>query len=738
MNRVARSLELLSRWSAAAETWWCEVPGHAGLGFYGTGYNHWGVQTNQKYLGAMAALAVLGEGVPGCDRERARDRALAALRYSLATHLSGGLPSADGSPWGHTWISALGIERMLYGVRLLEPFFRDEDRAALRRVLCSEADWLAREHVRGSKKGVTGGLWGHEGSNAPESNLWNGALLWRTAELYPESPGADHWREMAHRFLINAVNVPADEGCATVVAGKPVRERFVGPNFFPNYALDHHGYMNVGYMVICASNAGILHFDLKQRKLARPESLDWHQQDLWQVLRKMLFADGRLARIGGDSRVRYTYCQEYLAPAAFYAADRWKDAHAIGLVDRYLDLVAQEAAAGTDGSFYGARLHEMAATNPYYYSRLESDRACALGMIAAYTPDVQAPEASSVPFETTVAGGWIEPMHAAALHRSPTRLAAFSWRSYGLGQGMCQPPGDGHLADWQQNLGGKIEFVSDETGKARRRLLGAHVASFEGGFAASGAIMEGVDLLIAEGWRGTDSAVHRLAFVALPDDHTVVGIEYAVNGQRRAWLKELHGMHWLLPNDLFNGGRRELATEIGSAEFETPPPAEAVVALGSRWACLDGQVGVLGLYGGQTLAVHRTTQRRGGRYRSLHVEAFGWPARAGLWAAQPGEVLLDCAWMAAASVTAEQTRTLAQANAHARVADLPETLRAVRVRALDGKTYVVAFNLTDADVPCEAAKLLGGTAARNLISGTPASGTILLPAGAALVFQVGS
>ena len=32
--------------------------------------------------------------------------------------------------------------------------------------------------------------------------------------------------------------------------GKPVSEWFMGANFFPNYALDHHGYLNVGYMVI--------------------------------------------------------------------------------------------------------------------------------------------------------------------------------------------------------------------------------------------------------------------------------------------------------------------------------------------------------------------------------------------------------------------------------------------------------------------------------------------------------
>ncbi|MCJ7548753.1 MAG: hypothetical protein MUQ30_03625, partial [Anaerolineae bacterium] len=43
--------------------------------------------------------------------------------------------------------------------------------------------------------------------------------------------------------------------------------------------------------------------------------------DLWDVLRRFIFGNGRLARIGGDSRVRYACCQEYLLPSLLYAAD---------------------------------------------------------------------------------------------------------------------------------------------------------------------------------------------------------------------------------------------------------------------------------------------------------------------------------------------------------------------------------------------------------------------------------
>jgi len=144
-------LRILERWPAYAERFWWNDPARPDLGCFGTGYNSWGVQTNQKYLGAMAILAThpeLDEAVAGCSREAILDRALRALRYSLATHVSGDHHCSDGTRWGHTWISALGIERMMHGVEALEEHLTDADRAGLRRVLTSEADASSRWRYR--------------------------------------------------------------------------------------------------------------------------------------------------------------------------------------------------------------------------------------------------------------------------------------------------------------------------------------------------------------------------------------------------------------------------------------------------------------------------------------------------------------------------------------------------------------------------------------------------------------
>src|SRR5690606_21732206 len=192
-------------WASFAERYQTTDPERTSQGWFGTGYNSWGVQTNQKYAAAMAALATAGSSGHNpvdVDREWAWERAVAAYRFSFDSHVSGTGTCTDGTQWGHTWISALGIERMMYGLDLLRPELPADVLAGLERVLVSEADWLLTDHERGGHRGVFGDPWAASGKNAPESNIWNGALLWRTAALYPDHEHATAWRERACEFFV--------------------------------------------------------------------------------------------------------------------------------------------------------------------------------------------------------------------------------------------------------------------------------------------------------------------------------------------------------------------------------------------------------------------------------------------------------------------------------------------------------------------------------------------------------
>ncbi len=694
------ALRLLEDWLRYAERDWTFLPGLPGepaVGFYGTGFNGWGVQTQQKYVATAAAVAHFTSDE--ALRRLAIDRAMAALRWNLAAHRSGPGSCTDGTRWGHTWISVLGIERMMFGVELLKPHFADADHEALRRVLCSEAEWLLCDYHRGRQTGIHGDVWGHSGKNSPESNIWNGAFLWRVASLFPGHSHAADWRERAHEFLLNGVSVAADAQDASIVAGLPVKELHRGANFFPHYALDHHSYFNVGYMIICVSNVGMLHFDLKKAGVAAPETLHHHQAELWSVARELIFEDGRLARIGGDTRIRYAYCQDYLLPALLYAADHLGDAAALGKLEALLEIFAGEARYCGDGSFFSKRLAELRRSNPHYHTRLESDRASVLAMLLAYGEATEFPVESRIGEKPQAAFDWAEPEYGAAVVKSSRRFASFAWRAYGLAQGMCLPPDDGHLAEWQWNLAGKVEFLHHPRQPAKRpepcrRLDGYALTSFPGGFLTSGRLMEGVDLALMEGWSGTDSAVHHLVFVALPDDATVIGLQFCrTTSDRHTLLRQVKGLHLNLPNDFYNAFTRRLETENGEVTLDAPAPEEQTLSLGSRWASVEGRLGIVGIYGADALSVHREPQRRGGMHQTLYVEEICFPAQVNPRLVAPGEVVLDAGWAVLAGADSAQTRAFAgRATPVSQEILGNDALRAVRVIGCDGREYTLVAN----------------------------------------------
>ena len=204
------ALELLHAWAVNAERHWYPIPGRPAQGCYGTGYNAWGVQTNQKYMAALATLALRGEGLAGLDRHgRATGRwppcASASPLTSAATARA---PTArSGATPGS---SALGIERMMHGVYLLWPELTEADRDGVRRMLVSECEWIMAGFHRGQVGGVVADVWNSSGKNAPESNLWNGAILWRTAAMVPIIPTRPSGRSARTLFLVNSVSVAAD------------------------------------------------------------------------------------------------------------------------------------------------------------------------------------------------------------------------------------------------------------------------------------------------------------------------------------------------------------------------------------------------------------------------------------------------------------------------------------------------------------------------------------------------
>ena len=684
------SLRALWQWAPFSEQHWWDAPDYPGVGCYGCGFGHWGGQTNLKYTSAMAVLASYpdrGFAPPSFPCEKAMSRALQSLRFALASHVTGDYHDTAGQKWGGTTISALAFERALHGIELIDHALSEEDRQRLRTALIFEADHQLGEPTPTS-------MWNHLGDNRPESNMWNGAICARAALYYPEHAHVAAWREKANSFFINAISVPADAGNETMLDGKMVKDWHQGANFFPHFALDHHQYMNVGYMVITMSNLVILHYAFTLRGQAAPPALYHHGADLWAVLRRMIFADGRLARIGGDSRIRYSYCQEFLLPCLIFAADHLRDAHALSLAEGMLGLIAKEQQDGGDGRFYGSRVAAV-WPNAYYYPRLESDRANVLSMALRWLSERDiAPVERVQTFEESVAGGWQEDEHGDVLHRSPTRLVSWSWHAAEPPQGLCLPPQRSDMAEWMENLGGGVHAQGSR--EIKRTVEHFTQQSFAGGFLTIGTMREGSKVDLREGyWREDVSATHHLVFAALPDQHTALRLELAIAAPWRSYFEGWEGVKLEMPNDLFNGRQRCYYHEGGQMLLASYQGERQLLDLESAWVNVDDLLGVAGIYGAGGWSILRRGQAIGGKayaYGSILTDALCYGIQPDLCDVYGPRMLLDNATLIAASVTAAQTRALQQAAR--RVNCAAQDCRAAQVQGMDGATYLLLANFS--------------------------------------------
>jgi len=717
-------LRPLEPWPRAMRAHFHTPPGRPELTCFGPGANNWGVQTNQKALAAVAALATdpdLDERRAGMSRDELTDLAVRLLRFSLASHHAGGGTCTDGTPWGHTWISALGVERMMHAVDALEPALTNADRTALRCMLLSESNWLLDAHE------VVAGL---VEDNVPEANLWNGAVLHRTALLYPDEPRAAAYRDKGSRFLANAISVPADAACDDLLDGRAVRAWHVGPQFFESYALNHHRYLNVGYMVICLSNAAMLHFAFRARGTDAPQALYHHVADLWRLVKACTFPDGRLCRIGGDTRVRYCYCQDYAIPTWLLAAEALGDADAPAFEAAWLAQVRREQAHNGDGSFLSDRCGRLAANSPLYYTRLEADRAAALSMGAVWRRQLDIPAEPPARRPGPDSFAWHDAYHGGLLARGPRRIASFAWRAGEGPMGLCLPAGASDLAEWRRNLTGSVAGDGVDLGVATP--LRHEERTFDGGFLTWGELAESSGQPVAEGQPAATIATVRLAFAALPDDATVLVLQRARMLDGRAWLRGVQGLRLCVPNDLFNGNRRTYASAAGTDELPGVGEPGEVRPLAGPWVNVDGRLSVVALFGGELALVRPGRRQIGLRGRPaddprgpggmLLCDLICCPCEARPRFAEPDELLFDLAALVRVGADAEATRAYVAAGQAAPVPAEPAGLegspaagavpppgevipavRAVRARGADEREYLLVARLDDAPDPADAA-----------------------------------
>jgi hypothetical protein len=732
---------LLDPWAAASQRWLYRLPQDPDCLCYGVGYhNHWAIQANATAFTAFACLAADPDTDcrrTGQSRDELLDTALGLLRFTLRGHLAGGGSCVDGQAWGHSWISALCQERMMHGVEAIAQALNARDLDDLHAMLVSEADWLLDQYP------IVAALTGPE--NRPESNMWNGALLCRTATLYPEAPRAAEYREKAHGFLLNAISIPSDAQCETVVAGRPLRERHRGANFFESYACNHHGYLNVGYIGITLSNAAMLHFLFRGLGRPAPESLYHHVDDVWPLFKACTFPDGRLLRLGGDTRVRYCYCQDYAIPIWLMMRDRLGDTAVEAYEKGWLELVAREQADNPDGAFLGRRLEAMARVSPLYYTRLEGDRAASLSMGACwrrrFAEFADRPPAASPP----ALSEWHDEFHGACLVRGARRDVSWVWGAAEPPQGLCLPANGSDLAEWRGNLAGRVCGL----GMVNSATVQRHLETpFPGGFATCGRLRWKSEKLYAEGEPDDETAVEDLAVAALPDGATLVGLQRC-RTLHRVFLTEVKGLLLQIPNDVFNGCQRSYTWADGGVEVRGRDGHSSTWTPGGGWLCIDERLGVAALYGGPLTLFHPADAR-------ITIKAYPWQVHThvaggflfvdqvcmvcadALQSYDAGTTLFDVGFAVLAGAGAGETARFAAAQRQSQIPTGLDDARAVRVTGADGIPYVLAANFADQSIclrlPAPDGATVLGSGCR--LPATAGSCAVDLAAGAAVLLQL--
>ncbi len=480
----------------------------------------------------------------------------------------------------------------------------------------------------------------------------------------------------------------------------------------------------------------MLHLACQSAGLIAPEALYHHAQDLWHLVKHCHFADGRLLRIGGDTRVRYCYCQDYAIPVWLMASQLWEDEHAAAFEAGWLKQVTRECNANGDGSFLSARCAELATASPLYYTRLESDRAASLSMGAYWRRRLEVPDTvNPLPAKEFA---WSDEYHGAVLQRGKRRVASWCWLAAEKPQGLCLPTAGSDLAEWKEHLTGRV------IGQGRtddRTLLSHTEQPFKGGFLTWGEVSCRSGPMLAEGQPAEETARIRLVAAALPDDATLVVFQRAVTPARRLYLTEHGGIGWRIPNDLFNDGRRTSFTEDGEHELHGIGAEEETWRTGSPWLNVEGRLGLAALYGLEELELYRPGRRQIGLRATKGQDPWEgggmlwadevWACKqVGLQAYDPETVLFDLGFALRAGASGEETELLAQ---QGRRLPTSEALRVVSLPGADGVPYVLAANFGQQEAGFSIGTVLTDLATYEQL--LPAA-QVIVPAGEARLFRL--
>jgi hypothetical protein len=491
--------------------------------------------------------------------------------------------------------------------------------------------------------------------------------------------------------LANALSVPSDAEDRTEVSGRQVCDLYAGANLHPSFALEHHGFFHPGYAARALLSLFSAAYAFEDAGHEIPDLLLRHVPDVWDVQRRLLLWDGRLAYPAGNDYPRYCLGMLYMLPVLVFIQHHYDDKVAAWAERRLGELIVREQRLNGDGSFCACRLERWRkaiegdgavppprpAPSVYYRSQVDSPYYAALAWwwhrrngLAEQTTDDDVDDALSGPF--------CEPDCGLVFHRSRERFSSWSWRAYPSGaQGTVLPRGGDHIAEWEGNL---ISRFYVRGAQCDRRVIQHEEHAFDGGVATIGTMATCGDRL-----------KHTVTFAALPDGQTTV---YCSNARAVAPVQLLlhEGMCLNVANDVFNGNSRTFYWQKECREIAGVGASRDDIQIESPWVNVDDLLGIIELDDRERFTLCVEGERRADGL-SLCYDQLLHPHHELRRTLAPGATVEDAAIAFVTSIDAYDTARWP--GWHVGPARAVDNTRALTVRGQDDVWYLLAASFSD-------------------------------------------
>jgi len=403
------------------------------------------------------------------------------------------------------------------------------------------------------------------GDTGAEENAWNAQILALACNMMPGHPRAERWDTVTKLWMYNSLSVAADATDTTPGdEGRPIGEWVSTVNAHPDYTVENHGLVHVGYLktTLALLLEGALPYVLTGRE--PPVACLHHVGDGFRVLLK---------------------CMAWDASPVFFGGNDWKIYHSQNtdtIIYTLLGLLGNDARPAALEPLALRYVRRMQETEGGYYNvrrDIEYGGLCATRLIACYLGHaILGSGATPVQPDHLEAEctGVTHLEHArAVIHRTPTKFASFTWGPKCMALAL---PLNGNWVVWPhfESYTGRMVVEGSTPDKPTPSRFAVQLT--EDAFAVTGRLS-----------RFGGAVAQDIAYVSLPTDVTVyverltVQDDFPVRGREGGIV----GLEYPL-----GGNRRVLRGAFGRLETIGTGGREArVIPLESSWLSINARVG---------------------------------------------------------------------------------------------------------------------------------------------------